>query len=91
MRGGTLLHKVYWALSQKSAVNPAEVIASFQHYLRMEGATLVRSEFVGRLHGYLHDGGFCTDMTALLRTGIDYDPQEAGKYVEDRLLSLLPG
>jgi hypothetical protein len=85
-----LFQSLYWALSHNPSTSPAEAIASFHHYLRMEGATLVRSEFVGRLHDYLRDRGFCTDMTALLRTGINYDPQEAGRYVEDKLLSLLP-
>ena len=89
-RAGRDLFDLYWALSHNPSTSPAEVIASFHHYLRMEGATLVRSEFVGRLHDYLRDRGFCTDMTALLRTGINYDPQEAGRYVEDKLLSLLP-
>ena len=89
-KAGRDLFDLYWALSQNPATVPAEVIASFLHYLRMEGATLGRSEFVEVLRGYLKDQGFCTDMASLLRAGISYDPQAAGKYVEARLLKLLP-
>ena len=29
-------------------------------------------------------------MAPLLRRGVDYDPQEAGSYVENQVLALLP-
>jgi hypothetical protein len=34
--------------------------------------------------------GFCSDMEPLLRLGIDYDPQAAGRLVKERLLAFLP-
>lgn len=40
--------------------------------------------------GHLQDRGFCSDMLPLLRTGIKYDAQAAGKYVKIHLLNLLP-
>jgi hypothetical protein len=36
------------------------------------------------------DRGFCSDMQPLLRTGVVYDPREAGDCVKNRLLDLLP-
>jgi hypothetical protein len=74
----------------KPAVNPAQIIESFQHYLKLEGSVAGRSEFVGLLDAHLADRGFCSDMNQLLRVGITYDPQRAGDYVKTELLSLLP-
>lgn len=88
---GRDLFDLYWALLQaKPAVDPQAVIDSFLHYLRQEGASAGRAEFFGILDGHLADKGFCTDMHALLRSGLSYDPQAAGAVVKERLLRLLP-
>jgi predicted nucleotidyltransferase component of viral defense system len=90
-RRGRDLFDLYWALTlAKPSVAPAQVIESFQHYLKMEGSVAVRSEFIGLLDEHLADRGFCSDMNQLLRVGIKYDPQEAGEYVKTNLLALLP-
>ena len=90
-RRGRDLFDLYWALIlAKPAVNPARIIESFQHYLKMEGSVAGRSEFVALLDAHLADRGFCSDMNPLLRVGITYDPQQAGDYVKTKLLSLLP-
>jgi predicted nucleotidyltransferase component of viral defense system len=90
-RRGRDLFDLYWALSlAKPPVDPAAVIASFQHYLRQEGNTAGRAEFVRILESHLADRGFCTDMDQLLRTGIVYDPHKAGDYVKKKLLRFLP-
>lgn len=88
---GRDLFDLYWALTLANPpVDPAAVIESFQHYLRQEGSVAARGEFVGILESHLADGGFCSDMDQLLRVGAAYDPQVAGVYVKERLLSLLP-
>ncbi len=88
---GRDLFDLYWALTKSpDAVDPAGIVASFQHYLNQEGTKAGRAEFVGILEAHLKDRGFCSDMEPLLRTGIDYDPQTAGSYVKAKLLSLLP-
>lgn len=91
-RRGRDLFDLYWALTTaKPSVDSAAIIESFLHYLRQEGAaTTGRGEFVAILDGHLADRGFCSDMTQLLRAGIEYDPQAAGHLVKDRLLKLLP-
>ena len=90
-RRGRDLFDLYWALTMsKPAVDPVAVIASFQHYLRQEGSTAGRAEFAAILEAHLADRGFCSDMQSWLRTGVVYDPREAGNYVKERLLSLLP-
>ncbi len=90
-RRGRDLFDLYWALTlAKPAVNPAKIIGSFQHYLKLEGSIAGRAEFISLLDAHLADRGFCSDMNPLLRAGITYDPQKAGDYVKTKLLSLLP-
>ena len=90
-RRGRDLFDLYWALTlAKPPVVPAKIIESFQHYLKLEGSVAGRAEFVALLDAHLADRGFCSDMNPLLRVGITYDPQQAGKYVKTNLLSLLP-
>lgn len=88
---GRDLFDLYWALTKSpTPVDPAAIIASFEHYLKQEGTKAGRAEFIGILDNHLKDRGFCSDMQPLLRTDIDYDPQAAGKHVKTHLLNLLP-
>jgi predicted nucleotidyltransferase component of viral defense system len=88
---GRDLFDLYWALTKSpTPVDPAAIIASFEHYLKQEGTKAGRAEFIGILDDHLKDRGFCSDMQPLLRTDITYDPQAAGKYVRTHLLNLLP-
>src|SRR5207244_8604431 len=88
---GRDLFDLYWVLTKSpTPVDPAAIIASFQHYLKHERTKVGRAKFVGILESHLKDRGFCSDMQPLLRTGITYDPQTAGSYVKAKLLNLLP-
>ena len=88
---GRDLFDLYWALAKSAkTVKAPAIIESFQHYMRQEGTTAGRAEFVGILEGHLQDRGFCSDMKPLLRAGIEYDPQAAGVFIRTNLLSLLP-
>ncbi len=88
---GRDLFDLYWALTKSpTPVDPAAIIASFEHYLKQEGTKAGRAEFIGVLDNHLKDRGFCSDMQPLLRTDIHYDPQAAGKLVKTHLLNLLP-
>jgi predicted nucleotidyltransferase component of viral defense system len=88
---GRDLFDLYWALTKSpTPVDPSAIIESFQHYMKQEGTTAGRAEFVEILEAHLLDRGFCADMGPLLRTGITYAPQAAGKYVKANLLKLLP-
>ena len=89
-RRGRDLFDLHWALElAKPAVNPAKIIESFQHYLKLEGSVAGRAEFGAMLDAHLADRGFRSDMNQLLRAGISYDPQQAGENVKAKLLSLL--
>jgi predicted nucleotidyltransferase component of viral defense system len=88
---GRDLFDLYWALTKSATpVDPSGVIESFQHYMEQEGTKAGRREFIGILESHLGDPGFCTDVEPLLRNGITYDPQAAGRYVKSNLLDLLP-
>ena len=88
---GRDLFDLYWALTKSpTPVEPAAIIASFEHYLKQEGTKAGRAEFIEILDDHLKDRGFCSDMQPLLRADITYDPQAAGKYVKTHLLNLLP-
>ncbi|HRI15934.1 MAG TPA: nucleotidyl transferase AbiEii/AbiGii toxin family protein [Verrucomicrobiota bacterium] len=87
---GRDLFDLYWALTRSPEVDPTMVIESFQHYMKLEGTTAGRLEFMEILESHLKDRGFCSDMEPLLRHGISYDPQAAGRYIRTNLLNLLP-
>ena len=88
---GRDLFDLYWALTKSpTPVDPSAIIESFQHYMKQEGTTAGRAEFIEILEAHLVDRGFCADMGPLLRSGIIYAPQAAGKYVKANLLKLLP-
>ena len=90
-RRGRDLFDLYWALTEaKPPIRPAAVIESFQYYLKQEGSTAGRAEFVALLRSHLANAGFCSDMESLLRVGTAYDPHKAGEFVETNLLNLLP-
>lgn len=88
---GRDLFDLYWALTKSpTPVDAAAIIASFEHYLKQEDTKAGRTEFIGILDDHLKDRGFCSDTEPLLRSGITYDPQSAGRYIKANLLSLLP-
>lgn len=93
-RKGRDLFDLYWALTSRSAlpVSIDEVVEAFRYYMREEGTEVPRAEFVAHLRSCVGDrAGYCTDMYPLLRSGLTYDPQVAGLFVERRVLSRLPG
>jgi predicted nucleotidyltransferase component of viral defense system len=90
-RRGRDLFDLYWALTKsESPIDSSAVIESFQHYMKQEGTKAGREEFIRILEAHLKDRGFCSDVESLLRNGVSYDPQAAGKYVIANLLSRLP-
>ncbi len=90
---GRDLFDLYWALTARSVtpVSAAEMVDAFMHYMRDEDTYVPRSEFQAHLHECLADKvGFCGDIRPLLRAQVAYDPQQAGRYVEQHVISLLP-
>jgi predicted nucleotidyltransferase component of viral defense system len=91
-RRGRDLFDLYWALTAPGAVpiEADQVVASFLHYMQAEGTEVRRAAFLAELDIRLADRGFCSDMEPLLRTGLLYDPQTAGRLVRNQLIMRLP-
>jgi len=88
---GRDLFDLYWAMTNSPVpVELTEIIESFVHYMKQEDTVAERDEFIDILKNHLNDHSFLNDMKPLLRTDIGYDPLEAGDYVIENLLSLLP-
>lgn len=87
-RQGRDLFDLYWALfgPSRPPSETGQIIAAFRHYMRQEGASVTREDFVSELDSRLSDAGFCSDMEALLRSDLTYDPQLAGRMVKSGLL-----
>ncbi len=76
-----------WLALTVLELNPDAIVAAFPAY-RPEGAN--GRLMADNLAAKLADKGFCTDVDAMVRVGAPtYDPQEAGKMVEERLLQLI--
>jgi predicted nucleotidyltransferase component of viral defense system len=90
-RRGRDLFDLYWALTKsEKPIDSSAVIESFLHYMKQEGTRAGRAEFIRIFEEHLKDRGFCSDTESLLRHGIRYVPQTAGKHVMDYLLLRLP-
>lgn len=91
-RRGRDLFDLYWALTAPGVapIDADRVIESFRHYMSAEGTEVPRAAFLAELDLRLRDRGFCSDMEPLLRTGLRYDPQEAGRLVRSEILMRLP-
>lgn len=89
---GRDLFDLYWGFSGSAgpAPSPAKAVAAFQHYMEAERSAFTRQDFVEALDARLASRGFRSDMSALLRTGLDYDVDEAGMLVKTKLLSRIP-
>lgn len=88
---GRDLFDLYWALTKSPVpVDPAGIINAFQHYMKQEESEAGRDDFIEALNIKLSDKGFLSDMNPLLRTGLEYNPIVAGKYVIQNLLMLIP-
>lgn len=86
-RRGRDLFDLYWARTQaQPPVDPMGVIESFGHYLTKESSMAGREDVISLLRGHLEVRGFPSDMEPLLRQGIEYDPQSAGRLVIAEIL-----
>jgi predicted nucleotidyltransferase component of viral defense system len=84
-RKGRDLFDLDYALKH-SDVAPVQVVAMFVRYVSASGLRISTSEFTGNLERKHGDRQFCQDIIPLLRTGIDYDVNEAAERVTNVLL-----
>ncbi len=70
--------------------NVGRIVATFQKYMEREGSRITRAMFERNLAGKIGNTQFNADMSALLRSGFAWRPQETARSVAVRLISSLP-
>lgn len=67
------------------------LLAAFDEYMIFGGTPVTRARFEENMAAKIGDPTFSTDVSPLLRTGIDHDPVEAWSRVHSALVSRLRG
>jgi len=80
-----------WLCNSTLKVNPERVVHSFLKYMSINDITVSRAAFEENLLKKLDDAAFRGDMRPLLRPGITYDVDEAGRYMLEQVVGRLPG
>ncbi len=68
-------------------IDTHQVIIAFVHYLRQQGLRISARQFQLNMQEKLKDPKFGMDILPLLRSGIEFDTDDAITRVEDRLIS----
>jgi predicted nucleotidyltransferase component of viral defense system len=89
-RKGRDIFDLWYALAH-GQVSADRVVRCFERYLREDGLHVTRAAFEENVARKLADRQFRADMTGLLRPGIAWDINEAGRAVMGGLLAKLPG
>ena len=69
----------------------SRIATVFRECMEREGAAVTRAMFERNLAGKVGDAQFNADMSALLRPGFEWRPEEAARSVSEGLIPLLPG
>ena len=87
---GRDLFDLWHALSSRE-VKPEMVVRCFLRYLREGGHAVKRANFEQNLMEKLNDRRFLEDLGPLLRSGVSWDVEEAGRMIMETLISRIPG
>lgn len=72
-------------------VSPDRVVASFLRYMDHEGHKVTRAQFEENLAKKMHDPAFLADISPLLATDYEWNPEAEVSVVSSRLIERLPG
>ena len=75
----------------RGLLDPKQVVACFAAYMKHEGRTISRAEFVCNLFEKESNPAFLGDIRPLLATDVSYDAKEAMTLVRENLISRLTG
>jgi len=89
-RKGRDLFDLWYAVAHGPA-SADRIVACFGRYLQEQGHHVTRAAFEENIASKLTDKQFCADMTGLLRPGIAWNIDDAGRFVMEHLLPKLPG
>lgn len=90
-RKGRDLLDLYYSLDEFPKLNIANLISTFQHYMKNEDKSISRAEFEENLFNKMSDKAFRDDTEALLISNAAYDPSEAYTKVLENFIHKLPG
>jgi len=85
---GRDLFDLYYAY-QKLELDSAMIIKGFKEYLAFEKLSVSRKEYITNIEDKISDSNFIGDITALLRTDIEYDTETAWQLVKKELIEKL--
>jgi len=85
-RKGRDLFELWIGLTEGHSDNEA-IVRVFQRYMEAGGHHVTQEEFRKNLRDKIKSRNFLRDTEGLLRPGITYDPQEAYRLVENRLIN----
>lgn len=89
---GRDLYDMSMALRHFESIDPAKIIACFQHYMKHQNLTVSRAQYEANLSAKLQDKAFLNDIHVLLSPGSPkFDAPTHGATILKNLISLLPG
>ncbi len=72
-------------------VDVEHLVTAFQTYMDFGTTPVTRAQFEESMASKMGDRTFLDDVSALLRTGLDYEPTEAWALVHEALVTKIPG
>jgi predicted nucleotidyltransferase component of viral defense system len=87
-RKGRDLFDLWIGLTEGHADSEA-IVRVFQRYMEAGEHHVTQEEFRKNFREKMKNKNFLRDTEGLLRPGITYDPQEASRLVENRLINLI--
>lgn len=89
-KAGRDLFDLATALKNSQNVTPTRIVEAFLTYMEHEDHKITRAEFEENLAAKMEDPEFLADISPLLATGYDWQPQPEAAAVS-RLIEMLPG
>ena len=84
-RKGRDLFDMWFAITQGN-VDPNSIIEAWNFYIKEEGNSVTKKEFLENMEKKILDQDFLVDMEGLLRPGLSYEITEAYEFVKRELL-----
>ena len=77
--------------STRANLNLPQIVKCFSQYLEYEGKRVSRAQFERNLFSKLEDTTFLSDVEPLISTDYSWSSKDAAGYVQNEILTLLPG
>jgi len=76
-----------WYACENLEIDTERVAEGFSKYLKKEGSTISREDYLINMEQKIKDDEFLGDTTALLRTDISYDHSSAWELVKEKIIN----